>query len=105
MRSLVRILLAGLLCTAVAAGVVAWVLDVSSSTFSRTYRSPRAKKVIETSRDGLNGHRRDESRGREAVYDLVPVGFEDGGYAKAMEYMPPIRDPNSLRELREAVRG
>jgi hypothetical protein len=61
--------------------------------------------VREASRDGLDGPGRDESQGRQVVYDLISVAFEDGGYATAMEYMSSIRDPNSLEELRDAVRG
>ncbi len=39
------------------------------------------------------------------VYDVILGKFEDGGYEIAIRYMPELRDPGSLQELREAVRG
>ncbi len=105
MRSLVRILLVSLFCAAVAAGVIVWVLDLTPWTASRTDRTGRSRQAIKAVRDGQDTSVGNESRGRKVVYDLVLATFEDGGYGTAMKYMAPIRDPNSLQELREAVRG
>ena len=40
-----------------------------------------------------------------AVFDIVLDKFEDGGYDAAVRFTAPIRDPESLQELRESVRG
>jgi hypothetical protein len=43
--------------------------------------------------------------GQPAVYDVVLDKFEDGGYEAAVQFMGSIKDPGSLQELREAIRG
>jgi FG-GAP-like repeat/ASPIC and UnbV len=101
-RLLVRILFASLFCAGVAAGVIVWVLDLKPWSVSRTDQTRRTKPVKGAVRDDSYDN---ESRGRKAVFDVVLATFEDGGYRTAMEYMAPIRDPNSLQDLREAVRG
>ncbi len=39
------------------------------------------------------------------TFDVILDKFEDGGYETAIRYMAALRDPASLQELREAVRG
>jgi hypothetical protein len=105
MRSLVRILLVGVFCAVAAAVAVSWVLGISPRPASQIDRSRYVTPATKPAAVGHEASKGDETHGRKVEYDLVLATFEDGGYAKAMEYMPPLRDPTSLPELREAVRG
>jgi len=97
--------LISLFCAGVAGGVVVWVLGLGPWSASGTNRTEGQTQVARTVRSGSSDSTGHEARGREVVYDIILATFEDGGYATAMRYMAPIRDPSSLEELREAVRG
>jgi hypothetical protein len=106
MRSLVRIFFFSLFCVVVAAGIVVWVLDLSPWSASEADRNVHHQ--TRESRAGRNTQSDttvQPDQGEKRVYDLVLIAFEDGGYATAAQYMAPIRDPSSLQELREAIRG
>jgi hypothetical protein len=101
MRSLIRVLLAGLLCAGVAAGAVVWLLNLGSGTSKPPHRqvSPPASEGREAA-----ASKSTEPKGQPVVYDIVLDKFEDGGYSTAMGFMAPIRDRASLAEIRESVR-
>jgi hypothetical protein len=105
MRSLIRVVVAGLVCSCVAGGAVFWLSNVSRVTRAPADRTVRASPVPETARDVREAPGTGTSGGRQVVYDLIFDKFEDGGYATAVQFMAPIRDAGSLQEIREAVRG
>ncbi len=106
MSRLIKLSLAGLFCAGVAAGAVIWLADL---------RAPGSKAGVPTVRGGPNvdGTRRgglvDKVAGGDrragTTFELVLETFEDGGYGTAVRFMAPIKDPGSLAELREAIRG
>jgi FG-GAP-like repeat/ASPIC and UnbV len=97
MRMLIRALLIGALCLAAAWGAVAWLTDRGPSSGRRTDRprgGPSASRApAESKADG------------PPRFDVVAKEFEDGGFSTASRYTGAIRDPRSLQELREAIRG
>jgi FG-GAP-like repeat/ASPIC and UnbV len=102
MRSLIRFFLVVLFCVGVAACAVIWLLGLPSSQTGgpRRFNEPRG-----ASQRGVETAASTEAKKRAVVYDIVLDKFEDGGYAIAAPFMVPVRDPGSLQELREAVRG
>jgi FG-GAP-like repeat/ASPIC and UnbV len=102
MRSLIRFFLVVLFCVGVAACAVIWLLGLPSSQTGgpRHFNEPRG-----ASQRGVETAGSTEAKKRAVVYDIVLDKFEDGGYAIAAPFMVPVRDPGSLQELREAVRG
>jgi hypothetical protein len=105
MRSLGRVFFVSLLCAGVAAAVAIWVLDYSPWRASGTDRTEHQKPENSADRNRSRTSTGHEIRGRKVNYELVLATFEDGGYSVAMQYMTPLRDPGSLAELREAIRG
>ncbi len=105
MRSPSRILLAGLFCGGVAAGVLTWRLNLPRASERQAERPRRTSAGKEAGRGGRAGSPR-SVRGKEIEgYFLAYQPFEDGGFSVAYRHMAPIRDVGSLDELREAVRG
>jgi hypothetical protein len=106
MRTLIRFFLIGLVCVGVAAGVVIWILNPGSADREQSRRLHRLNAAGEEP-SGAKGAGVEASRAPEAgvVYDVIMDRFEDGGYQTAVGFMVPIKDPRSLGELREAVRG
>jgi hypothetical protein len=92
MRMLIRSVLIGLLCVAVAWGAVAW-LSSRDSVATRRSDQPRA------------GHAAGTGAELPAEFHVIAKEFEDGGFSTASPFTGPIRDPGSLQELREAIRG
>ncbi len=105
MRKLIRVLLAGLLCTAVAAGAVIWLLKLGSMSRTQPERGQRANNGSEPERADRDATQKAKAHPRPDVYDIIFDKFEDGGYGTAVRFMAPIRDLGSLQELRESVRG
>ncbi len=108
MRHLIRIALVGLLCVGVAAGAVVVLMHPELLAWGgprgRTRPGPRAATRPDSGGRGAaekSGPRADEP----LVFDLFRDKFEDGGYQTAAHFAAPIRDPASLQELRESVRG
>jgi FG-GAP-like repeat/ASPIC and UnbV len=106
MRNLIRIALVVLFCLGVAGGTV----------FLLVHPEWLAGRRAEPARSGRDAGRGSPSAKREsagppsgpgqpAVFDIIPEKFEDGGYEAAVLFAAPIRDPGSLQELRESVRG
>jgi hypothetical protein len=106
MRRLIRFAVAGLICIAIAAGVVVWLLDLAPpfwKGFGTTSR--RGLDVAGARGSASNGDAVLEAGRSPTTFDLVLEKFEDGGYSTAVQFMEPIKDPGSLEELRESVRG
>ncbi len=95
MRTLIRALLIGFLCVAAAFGAVTWL----------TGRGPATARRTDRTRPGLAASRSPGEREGPARFDVIAKEFEDGGFSTASRYTAPIRDPRSLQELREAIRG
>ena len=95
MQRLIRVILTGFLCVTAAWGAVIWLAN-RDSTKARRPERPRSRHAAErTSGEG------DEP----AEFHVIAKEFEDGGFSTASPFTGPIRDPNSLQELREAIRG
>jgi hypothetical protein len=104
MRVTLRAFLAGLFCVAAACGVVGWL----SSRDSVTGRSHRARSSQTATRasDARQATSRAASQQDEPPeFHVIQQEFEDGGLGTASPFTGLIRDPRSLQELREAVRG
>jgi len=80
-----------------AAGMTIWALTREPGRQqARAMETTTQPVKIPSKRDGTSGAR---------SYEVVLTTFEDGGHELALSYQPAIRDPNSLQELREAVRS
>jgi len=97
MRFVVRVVLAGLFCIAVAAIAIFWI---KNPDFAMQWRSDLRHNLATATAKKPAPVKPDQ-----AVYDLIEDRFEDGGYKRAMAYAAPVRDWTSLQELRESVRG
>jgi tetratricopeptide (TPR) repeat protein len=96
MRSVIRVVLAGLFCVVVAGGAVFWLTSPNSAMW---HRSDSRRGVASTAKKPAT------AQGGERVYELNLNRFEDGGYQTALAFAAPIHDDGSLQELRESVRG
>src|SRR4051794_39761465 len=92
----IRIILAGLACVAATAGVAYWVTQ--SGGPSPNERRRTASPFAETA-----SPRQIDERSKEGGPFIDPSLLEDGGLGVAMQFTGSIRDPHSLRELRDAV--
>ncbi|MHB1560339.1 MAG: CRTAC1 family protein [Isosphaeraceae bacterium] len=103
MRNLMRLALAAFFCLGVA-GTAAVVLVnpelLRWGSNDRPGRHERARAVADS-----DAAQTTAEPAQKAVYDIIPSRFEDGGYETAVRHAAPIRDPGSLQELRESVRG
>jgi hypothetical protein len=99
MSSAIRAGLAGVICIGAAVVAGFWMLRPNPSAEPSRPEPPRGLDAAKTSPTAAG------AQGKAASYDIVLETFEDGGYKTAMPFMAPIRDPRSLQELRESVRG
>ena len=103
MKRLLQFAFVGIFCLVAVAGTLAWLMSLDpsrrrpSSPVVASGPSPR-KSVLTPSTPAPPSE-------RPATFDVILEGFEDGGFSTAGRYMAPIRDPGSLKELAEAVRG
>ena len=95
MRPVIRVGLAALFCTALAVVMVYWLMD------------PRHAIPWRGGLQGTLVRRTDKQQAIDSkgVYELIQDRFEDGGYKTAIAFATSIRDPGSLQQLRESVRG
>ncbi len=106
MRLLIRALLAGLFCVAAAWGVVSWLASRDSVTGQRPRDRARfSQGATRTSRAGKEVSRAPGEQEEPAEFHVIREEFEDGGFGAASPFTGPVRDPRSLQELREAIRG
>ncbi len=103
MRNLLRLTLSALFCLGVA-GAAAVILVNPELVRWRSDERPhhRERPTLDSGTATASTATRSAQK---AVYDIIPSRFEDGGYETAVRYAAPIRDPASLQELRESVRG
>jgi hypothetical protein len=101
MRLLIRAVLTGIFCTAVAVGLVLWLAGLDWGP-RRTGRAPALARFAGSVPSAPPGA---GPRERPAAFRVVPFEFEDGGFGLASQFTGPIRNPRSLQELREAIRG
>src|SRR5664280_1735079 len=103
MGRLVRVSLAGGCCLALAAGVGYYWISHSDLTSRRAPDRPAPAR----SADGAGGagpfDLTGNSGGGLPGFDINPGRFEDGGSTLASQYMAPVSDPGSLKELRAAL--
>jgi FG-GAP-like repeat/ASPIC and UnbV len=85
----VRFTSAGLFCLCIA--VTALVISLVNLALDPNERARQPIPILPTPRDP------------KEVLDQDPI--EDGGFGIANQFMPPIHDPSSLRELREAIQA
>jgi hypothetical protein len=109
MRRLIRVLLVGMFCAGVAAGAVILLMNPGLVPWNWAQRGDQHQvtppaQVLEDRAEPGKSEASSES-GQPAVFDVILEKFEDGGYQTACRFMVPIRDPGSLQELREAIRG
>ena len=102
MGRLVRVSLAGGCCLALAlaAGVWYWIShpDLTSRRAADPLRS--ADGVGKPGQSDQTGNSRG---GGLPGFDINPGRFEDGGFTLASQFMAPVSDPGSLKELRAAL--
>jgi tetratricopeptide (TPR) repeat protein len=101
MRPLIWASFVVLIGAVTALGVVSWLVGRESGAGRRTtLRRPAAAPTASASASGAGA-----AEGGPAVIDDTTGRLDDGGVTTAARFMAPIRDPESLQELREAVRG
>ncbi len=107
MRGLLRMMLAGVFCLGVAAGAVTILVKPELLRWGPGDRAGQSRP--DATKRAVSGQRDAGKSGRDpaepAVFDIILDKFEDGGYEAAVRFAAPIRDPGSLQELRESVRG
>ncbi len=97
MRTWIRIAGTGLFCVVAVTVALYWLATYDSTSRRRPSAagappSPRVASPVDVAAD------------RPAIFEVILEGIEDGGFGTAARYMPPIKDPGSLKELAEAVR-
>jgi hypothetical protein len=107
MRDLLKSVLAAMFCLGIAAGVVTILVRpelLPGRPGDRASHSGRGatQKAI-SDRGGAVKPGADPAQ--PVTFDVILDRFEDGGYETAIQFAAPIRDPASLQELRESVRG
>jgi hypothetical protein len=102
MRKLIRFMLAGLFCVGAAVAAVVLLVNPELVKWRRAERSRRHDAADRAAGESPGTAARP---GQPAVFDVIMGRFEDGGYEMAVRFAAPIRDPGSLQELRESVRG
>ncbi len=97
MRVVIRVGLITVVCLTVAGSAVYLIVRGSGTNGS----------LSRLARRGVPNANRPASRDESvaATFDVILDKFEDGGYEEAIRFMPAPRDPSSLQELRESVRG
>jgi FG-GAP-like repeat/ASPIC and UnbV len=108
MRALLQFCLVGILCVATAGIAVNYLLGTGARTgwLAASHLHVGAKRVTAPSNSSASAIGQHVLRQLPRNdYEVALDRFEDGGYETAMRFMAPIRDPGSLQELREAVRG
>ena len=103
MRMLLRALLTGLFCGAIALGAVYWLIWADQDSTEQLTAIDKLRAAA-ASNGGPAPIRQPESRNGQAVFKVSLDAFEDGGFGTASRYMSPIQDRESLPELRQAVR-
>jgi tetratricopeptide (TPR) repeat protein len=110
MRLALRIILAGIGCVAIAAGVVAWLTGAERWGRAR----PIARGPAKASTPARPAAAEDAGRetfpdpnapGTSARVFVERVEFEADLLPTVLSFTGPIRDPSSLQDLREAIRG
>ena len=108
MRSVFRVVLVGACCVAVALGVITWItgLDwrgaVLPGVSSVSSNSDVSTQVAET---GLETFPDSNAPGTSARVFVDRSFFDSDIFDTALPFTAPIRDPTSLHELRESIRG
>src|SRR5438105_4849549 len=106
MRSLIRFFLTGLFCVVASVSAVHWLASLDSETRGRPVRARHpdaAARAPGSSPKAAQGPGSRRDAGPIAPVELRE--FERAGFDVAIRFTGPIRDPRSLRELREAIRG
>src|SRR5437588_458537 len=105
MPSLIRFFLAGLFCVVTALGAVNWLASFDPGTG----RPDRARHAVATTRAPGSGSATSPGAGTRRESGPISVDesrpFERGGFDIALRFTGPVRDPRSLGELRESIRG
>jgi hypothetical protein len=105
MRAVVRIVLVGTCCVAVALGVVAWITGLD--WWGKSNPSVAVAPVDST--PAPNTHQEtfaDPNAPGTSAQVFIDRGYFDGDiFLTALPFEGPIRDPGSLEDLREARRG
>ena len=105
MRLRIRVVLAGLFCMATACSVVSWLASGNSVTRQRPSHRARSRGARQRTAAGEAAQQDLGKQEARPEFYVVRAEFEDGGFGTAFPFTGPIRDPGSLQELREAVRG
>ena len=111
MRKLIKVVLIGLLCATVPVVAITWIVMLfAGSTVLLVEKSNSSSKtpLAETSKANRPKGRNAEANPQEAAASNVidqSKALEDSGVDWAVQFTGAIRDPNSLAELREAVRA
>jgi tetratricopeptide (TPR) repeat protein len=95
MRGWIKVVLAGLFCLAIAAGVVMSLSLVNSGPARMPITPDRAPAASNPP----------DLASQSAADFVEPSLIEDGGIRLASEFTGTILDPRSLRDLREAIQG
>src|SRR5207247_447160 len=104
MRLLIRFFLTGLFCVITAVGAVHWLANLDPGTRGRPVRARQtdaATRAPSSNRQAAQGPGSRREAGTISPVELRE--FERAGFDVAIRFTGPIRNPRSLRELREAI--
>jgi hypothetical protein len=93
----IRIALAALFCVGAAFGAVVWLTQADTSKGRRT------ATAVEPSGPIAGADKAADETSKPGGVFIDNKAFEDGGAGIAVEFTGAVRDPKSLKELREAI--